>query len=161
MQVPAHSMFARRLPRVRVGTGGGKPSPGVVRRLSVVVPPPSGACRRIWPCPARSPALVPAASPRPAPLRRPSCACGGTDGGDPAHGEPTFPRARCTCPGLQGFRYTSQYPQPLSFVIVCIISSRNPANRFHHVLSKVKNELSDDLRGDLAYSVPLSAFLHV
>jgi hypothetical protein len=46
MQVPAHSMLARRLPRVCVGTGGGKPSPGVVRRLPVVVPPPSGACRQ-------------------------------------------------------------------------------------------------------------------
>jgi hypothetical protein len=43
MQVPAHSITTRRLPRVCVGTGGGNPSPGRVRRLPVVVPPPSGA----------------------------------------------------------------------------------------------------------------------
>ena len=61
-------------------------------------------------CPARSPALVPAASRRPATpqhrtllARMPPCAHDGTDGGDPAPGVPTSLRARCTCPGLQGF----------------------------------------------------------
>jgi len=47
MQVPAHSITARRLPRVCVGTGGGNPSPGRVRRLPVVVPPSSGAWGRL------------------------------------------------------------------------------------------------------------------
>ena len=42
MQVPAHSITARRLPRIFVRTGGGNPSPGRVRRLPVVVPPPQG-----------------------------------------------------------------------------------------------------------------------
>jgi hypothetical protein len=40
MQVPAHSITTRRLPRVCVGKGGGNPSPGRVRRLPVVVLPP-------------------------------------------------------------------------------------------------------------------------
>ena len=35
--------------------------------------------------------------------RMPSRAHDGTDGGDPALGVPTSLRARCTCPGLQGF----------------------------------------------------------
>ena len=61
-------------------------------------------------CPARSPVLVPAASRRPATpqhrtllARMPPRAHDGTDGGDPAPGVPTSLRARCTCPGLQGF----------------------------------------------------------
>ena len=43
MQVPAHSITARRLPRVCVGTVGGNPPAGRVRRLPVAVPRPSGA----------------------------------------------------------------------------------------------------------------------
>ena len=61
-------------------------------------------------CPARNPVLVPAASRRPATpqhrtllARMPPCAHDGTDGGDPTPGVPTSLRARCTCPGLQGF----------------------------------------------------------
>ena len=42
-----HLITARMLPRVCVGTGGGNPSPGRVRRLPVVVPPSSGAWGRL------------------------------------------------------------------------------------------------------------------
>jgi hypothetical protein len=42
MQVPTHSITARRLPRVCVSTVGGNPPPGRVRRLPVAVPPLSG-----------------------------------------------------------------------------------------------------------------------
>ncbi len=70
--------------------------------------PWSKRASKLVPC--AQPVLVPAASRRPATpqhhtllARMPPGAHDGTDGGDPAPGVPTSLRARCTCPGLQGF----------------------------------------------------------